>query len=103
MKKHKLKARLNGHIDYLRNLALERLDANTALRRELEALRTGCNGAIERNVQLVAEFNALERAHEALHAQNVELAAQRDAALARARKSDELFSRIQALCGSEDV
>jgi len=70
MKKSKLKARLNGHIDYLRNLALERLDANTALRRELEALRTGCNGAIERNVQLVAEFNALEQAHEALCAKS---------------------------------
>lgn len=70
MKKSKLKARLNGHIDYLRNLALERLDANTALRRELTDLRTGCNGAIERNVQLVAEFNALEQAHEALHAQS---------------------------------
>lgn len=103
MKKHKLKARLNGHIDYFRNLALERLDANTTLRRELADLRTGFNGAIERNVQLVAEFAALERAHEALHVQNMDLAKQRDAALARARKSDEMFSRIQALCESEDV
>lgn len=124
MKKRKLKARLNGHIDYFRNLALKRLDANTTLRRDLadlrhglEDLKAGCAHATADNVALsaaaeewkkeradrIANFAALEQAHEALHAQNMELVAQRDAALARARKSDEMFSRIQAMCWSEDV
>lgn len=99
MKKSKLvriNLRMYEQDKYLASRVGELGRERDALRRELEDLRGGFNGAVERNVQLVAEFKALEQAHEALQAQH-------DAALARARKSDEMFSRIQALCGSEDV
>lgn len=120
MKKHKL-VRINTRMyeqnKYLASRVGELGRERDALRWELADLKAGCAHAIDRNVALsadaeewkkeradrIANFAALEQAHEALHAQTVELVAQRDAALARVRKSDEMFSRIQALCGSEDV
>lgn len=73
MKKRKL-VRINTRMyeqnKYLASRVGELGRERDALRRELAALRTGCNGAIERNVQLVAEFNALEQAHEALCAKS---------------------------------
>lgn len=105
MKKHKLKARLECSNQLLKNCGEQNTlltNVNIALRRELADLRTGCNGAIERNVQLVAEFKALEKAHEAQMSEadckNCARAAASDAvAMEAVECNDQLYALIKSL------